>query len=605
MKRHHDMPFGARLLSQGGAEFRLWAPSAQQVDLVLNGQTQPQPMPAAADGWYATTAAATAGDRYAFRIDGDLIVPDPASRFNPDDVHGASQLIDPEAFDWPDDDWRGRPWHEAVIYELHIGCFTAAGTFAAAIERLDDLVALGITAIELMPVAAFPGTRGWGYDGVLNFAPEASYGPPHDLKRLVAAAHARGLMVLLDVVYNHFGPDGNYLYVYAQTFFDRTVNTPWGAAINFGGEGSRTVRDFFIHNALYWIEEFNFDGLRVDAVHAMHDASPLHFVDELAQAVRAAAGTHRHVHLVLENHANDAQRLARSAAGGPLLADAQWNDDVHHAMHVLATGESDGYYIDYADDPLGRLGRALAEGFAYQGDSSAYQQGQRRGTPSAGLPPLAFVNSIQTHDQVGNRAFGDRLEELAVAAEREQTLRALIACMLLSPPPPMLFMGEEFAASTPFLYFCDFAGDLARAVTEGRRAEFSRFEMFAEPSLRARIPDPNFKSTFDRSKLNWQERRADGHAQWWTLYRDLLALRREHLMPLLPHARSGVFNRPAPDCLQLQWPLGPGQHWHVRVNLSDTAVAGLAALPGTTVYASATPGPAMAPLSVQVTLEHP
>jgi len=604
MKRCHDMPFGARLLPQGGAEFRLWAPSAQQVELLLNGR--PQRLTAAAEGWYAGTAvAAMAGDRYAFRIDGDLTVPDPASRYNPDDVHGASQLVDPAAFDWPDDGWRGRPWHEAVVYELHIGCFTPAGTFAAAIERLDDLVALGITAIELMPVADFPGTRGWGYDGVLLFAPDASYGTPDDLKRLVAAAHARGLMVLLDVVYNHFGPDGNYLYVYAQTFFDRSVNTPWGAAINLGGEGSRTVRDFFIHNALFWIEEYQFDGLRIDAVHAMHDESPLHFVDELAQAVRAAAGSDRDVHLVLENHANDVHRLKRSANGGPLLADAQWNDDVHHAMHVLATGESDGYYIDYADDPLGQLGRALAEGFAYQGDASVYQPGQRRGTASAGLPPLAFVNSIQTHDQVGNRAFGDRIEELAVAAEREEPLRALVACMLLSPAPPMLFMGEEFAAGTPFLYFCDFTGDLAQAVTEGRRAEFSRFEMFAEPSLRARIPDPNFKSTFERSKLNWNERRADGHAQWWTLYRDLLSLRREHLMPLLPQARSGNFSRPAPDCLQLRWPLGSGRYWHLRVNLSGAAVAGLATLPGTTVYISPAPGPALSAYSVEVTLEQP
>jgi len=383
------------------------------------------------------------------------------------------------------------------------------------------------------------------------------------------------------------------------------VKTPWGAAINFGGEGSRTVRDFFIHNALYWIEEFQLDGLRIDAVHAMHDASPLHFVDELAQAVRAGAGIDRHVHLVLENHANDAHRLARSAGGAPLLADAQWNDDVHHALHVLATGESDGYYIDHADDPLGRLGRALAEGFAYQGDASVFEHGRRRGTPSAGLPPLAFVNSLQTHDQVGNRAFGDRIARLAVAAEREQPLRALVACLLLSPAPPMLFMGEEFAASTPFLYFCDFAGDLAQAVTEGRRAEFSRFKMFAEPSLRARIPDPNFKSTFDRSKLNWNERRADGHAQWWTLYRDLLSLRHQHLMPLLPQARSGNFTRPAPDCLQLRWPLGPGRYWHLRVNLSGAAVAGLAPLPGTTVYASAAPGSAMAAFSVQVTLEQP
>ncbi len=604
MKRHHDMPFGARLLAQGGAEFRLWAPSAQRVDLVLNGR--PAPLQARAGGWYAgTAAAAAAGDRYAFCIDGDLVVPDPASRYNPDDVHGASQLIDPGAFVWPDDGWCGRPWHEAVVYELHIGCFTAAGTFAAAIDHLDDLVALGITAIELMPVADFPGARGWGYDGVLLFAPDASYGTPDDLKRLVAAAHARGLMVLLDVVYNHFGPDGNYLYGYAQTFFDPAVQTPWGAAINFGGDGSRTVRDFFIHNALYWIDEFQFDGLRIDAVHAMHDRTALHFIDELAQAVRAGAGRQRQVHLVLENHANDARRLARSASGGAGLADAQWNDDLHHALHVLATGETDGYYIDYADDPLGHLGRALAEGFAYQGDASVFAQGQLRGTPSAALPPLAFVNSIQTHDQVGNRAFGERMAVLAAAADRAAPLRALVACLLLSPAPPMLFMGEEFAASTPFLYFCDFAGDLARAVTEGRRAEFGRFEMFAQAAVRARIPDPNAPSTFERSKLNWHERHADGHAQWWALYRALLALRRRHLMPLLPQARSGSFSRPAPDCLHLQWPLGPQRQWHLRLNLSGAAVPGLPALPGSTVYASAAPGPAMAPCSVQVTLVQP
>ncbi len=363
------------------------------------------------------------------------------------------------------------------------------------------------------------------------------------------------------------------------------------------------MRDFFIHNARYWIEEFHLDGLRIDAVHAMHDRSATHFADELAQAVRAGAGTERQVHLVLENHANDARRLARSAAGGALLADAQWNDDLHHAMHVLATGETDGYYSDYAADPLGDLGRALAEGFVFQGQASAFAQGQLRGTPSAGLPPLAFVNAIQTHDQVGNRAFGERIAALALAADRGPTLRALLACLLLSPAPPMLFMGEEFAASTPFLYFCDFAGDLARAVTEGRRAEFGGFAMFAEPALRARIPDPNAPSSFDRSKLNWQERHADGHASWWALYRDLLALRRDHLVPLLPQARSGRCSQPAPGCLHLQWPLGPHGHWHLRANLSAQAVAGLPALPGRSVHASAADGAGLAAWSVQVTLE--
>jgi maltooligosyltrehalose trehalohydrolase len=604
MKRIHDMPFGARLSPGGGADFRLWAPSAQRVELRLGASSQVrQVLKAEGDGWFAGHAPALAGDRYAFRIDGRLTVPDPASRSNPDDVHGSSALVDPGAFDWPDAEWRGRPWHEAVIYELHVGCFTPAGTFAAVIEHLDDLVGLGITAIELMPVGDFPGHRGWGYDGVLPFAPDASYGTPEDLKRLVAAAHARGLMVLLDVVYNHFGPDGNYLHAYAASFFNPQLHTPWGAAINFDGEGSRTVREFFIHNALYWLEEFHLDGLRIDAVHAMQDGSKTHFVDELAQAVRHGPGRGRHVHLILENDANDAQRLARATSGGPGLADAQWNDDVHHAMHVLSTAERDGYYLDYADDALGHLGRALAEGFSYQGDVSAHRHGARRGTPSGGLPPLAFVNSMQTHDQVGNRAFGERIATLAHEQARDDVLRALVACLLLAPSPPMLFMGEEFAASTPFLYFCDFSGDLALAVTQGRRAEFSRFEHFAQASQRARIPDPNLESTFLRSKLDWRQRRAEGHARWWTLYQHLLGLRRERLMPLLSQARSGRFSRPAADCLQVHWPLGPHHRWHLRVDLSSSAMPLPAPLPGETIYSSVAPGAPSASCAVLVTLE--
>lgn len=603
MKRCHAMPFGARLLPEGGALFRLWAPDAKRVELVLGGT--PQPMRSEPGGWHTARAAARAGDRYAFRLEDGLTVPDPASRHNPDDVHAASALVDPTAFDWPDDGWRGRPWHEAVIYELHIGCFTAAGTFAAAVDQLDDLVALGVTAIELMPVADFPGRRGWGYDGVLPFAPEASYGAPDDLKRLVAAAHARGLMVLLDVVYNHFGPDGNYLHAYASPFFNPGVHTPWGAAINFDGEGSRTVRDFFLHNALYWIDEFHLDGLRIDAVHAMHDRSPLHFVDELARAVRAGPGRTRPVHLVLENDANDAAHLVRDGDGRPQRADAQWNDDLHHALHVLASAETDGYYLDYADQPLGHFGRALAEGFAYQGEASAFRGGEPRGTPSAQLPPLAFVNSLQTHDQVGNRAFGERLAALAAAQERDTLLCALVACVLLAPSPPMLFMGEEFAAASPFLYFCDFAGELARAVTEGRRAEFARFAAFAGVAQRALIPDPNAESSFLRSKLDWAERRRDGHAQWWAHYQHLLALRRERLMPWLPGARSGRATLAGSDCLQLCWPLGAGRRWHLRLNLAASALPLLSPLPGEIVYASIEAAQGLAPHAVQVALEHP
>lgn len=607
MKHVHDMPFGAQLLG-GGARFRLWAPGAKRVELVRPGGrgSRTEPMAALGGGWFEREQdGAAPGQRYAFRIDGGLVVPDPASRSNPDDVHRASALVDPAAFDWPDDGWRGRPWHEAVIYELHVGCFTRDGTFRAVIDRLDDLVALGVTAIELMPVADFPGKRGWGYDGVLLFAPESTYGPPDALKRLVVEAHARGLMVLLDVVYNHFGPDGNYLHAYAaDAFFDASVGTPWGAAIAFDGAQRRTVRDFFIHNALYWIEEFQLDGLRIDAVHAMHDGSAPHVVDELAQRVRRAVGGSREVHLVLENHDNDAAHLVRDDRGRPRLADAQWNDDAHHAMHVLATGEHDGYYADYADAPLRHLGRALAEGFAYQGQSSVYG-GVARGTRSSHLPPLAFVNALQTHDQVGNRACGERIAVLAAQAGREDALRALVACLLLAPPPPLIFMGEAFAASAPFLYFCDFEGDLARAVTEGRRNEFRGFARFAAAAARAGIPDPNAEDTFRRSRIDWRERRRAPHAAWLALYTGLLQLRRQWLVPHLAGARPGAWSEPAPGTLRVSWPLGGAHRWHLLAQLADapgpTALADH--LPGQVVYRSHARDGGLPPWAVIVTRE--
>ena len=563
-------------------------------------------MQALAGGWFeCVLAQAQPGLRYAFRIDGGVVVPDPASRCNSDDVHGASQLTDPCAFDWPDTAWRGRPWSDAVIYEIHIGCFTPEGNFLAAIDRLDDLVALGVTAIELMPVADFPGRRGWGYDGVLLFAPESSYGTPDDLKQLIAAAHLRGLMVLLDVVYNHFGPDGNYLHVYAKPFFNSEVPTPWGAAINFDAAGNRTVRDFFIHNALYWIEEFHFDGLRIDSVHAMYDRSKTHFVDELALAIRNGPGRERAVHVILENHANDAARLVRDTDRQPRLASAQWNDDVHHAAHVLATGEIEGYYIDFSINPLNQFGISLAQGFAYQGEPSVYADGNPRGTPSAHLPPLAFVNAIQTHDQIGNRAFGDRIAQQATAAGGAQALRALVACVLLAPAPPMLFMGEEYAASTPFLYFCDFSGDLAAAVTRGRRAEFGRFARFSDPGVRDRIPDPCAESSFVRSKLDWRERTCAPHDNTLALYTGLLAVRQRELTPWLGEAQSGNWSRPAPGSLRISWPLGAGHRWHLLAQLAGHAGPRSLAdtLPGRTVYRSHAATDALPAWSVQVAIE--
>jgi maltooligosyltrehalose trehalohydrolase len=629
------MPFGTEPDDAGGAHFQLWAPGASRVELLEaadapasrgNGPADVPawsaalPMQAKPGGWFAHHAAAGAVPaRYAFRIDGGLVVPDPASRYNGPDVHGPSSVTDPLAFDWPDDGWRGRPWHEAVVYELHIGCFTPEGTFRAAIGKLDALVALGITAIELMPLADCPGRRGWGYDGVLLYAPRASYGTPDELKQLVAAAHARGLMVLLDVVYNHFGPDGNYLHAYAQPFFDESLHTPWGAGINFGGAGSGPVREFFIHNALYWLEEFHIDGLRLDAVHAMQDASTPHFLDELMQRVRAGPGAQRHVHLVLENEHNEADKLERDAAGRAVRADAQWNDDVHHALHVLVTGERDGYYADYAvapPGPIGRLGRALAEGFGFQGEPFGYLDGRARGTPSAHLPPTAFVDSMQTHDQIGNRAFGERIATLAAGAPAGGTpaLCAVVACVLLAPCTPMLFMGEEWAASTPFLYFCDFSGELATAVTQGRRAEFARFPRFSDPEVRDHIPDPNAASTFVASQLDWRERSQPPHAGWLALYTDLLRGRHDHLLPWLEGARSGTWSEPAPGTLRLCWPLAGGRRWHLLARLAahDAPVpADLpgGTLPGTLVYRShglnhgATDR--LPPWSVQVALEGP
>lgn len=558
------MPFGTEI-TPGGVRFRLWAPGCRQVLLHLGetGATEGRPMVACEDGWFELLARdAGAGTAYRFGVGDGLRVPDPASRSNPGDVHGASVVVDPAAFAWQDGAWRGRPWEEAVIYELHVGTFTSTGSFAAVIERLDDLADLGVTAIELMPVADFPGTRNWGYDGVLPFAPDSRYGRPEDLKALVQAAHARGLMVLLDVVYNHFGPEGNYLHAYAEPFFSTRRHTLWGAAINFDGPGSATVREFFIHNALYWLEEYHFDGLRLDAVHAIRDDSGRHILAELAARVHAAIGAGRRVHLVLENDANEARHLGRGGCA------AQWNDDLHHALHVLVTGEADGYYADYADTPARHLGRCLAEGFAYQGEVSAYRGHVPRGEASAQLPPHAFVSFLQNHDQIGNRAFGERLTRLAPAA----ALRAAAAVVLLAPAVPLLFMGEEAGATTPFLFFCDFGDDLREAVTRGRREEFRRFERFADPAAQAAIPDPSRIETFFASRLDWGEY-ARG-AAWRACYRTLLGVRRTAIVPLLPELEAGAarFEVLGPAAVRVRWPCRGGSCLHLLANLGDTGL---------------------------------
>jgi malto-oligosyltrehalose trehalohydrolase len=525
LRRARRMPFGAEARDDGVTRFRLWAPGARSVALWLEDRGRALPMPRDAEGWAELAVReAPPGTRYRFQIDGDLLVPDPASRFQPDDVHGPSEVVDPLAYTWSDADWTGLPAERLVFYELHVGTFTRAGTFSAAAERLDHLAALGVTAVELMPVSDFPGRRGWGYDGVLPFAPEACYGRPEDLKAFVDAAHARGLAVFLDVVYNHFGPEGNYLHRYAPAFFDPRHQTPWGAAINFDGPGSEIVRAFVVHNALYWLEEFHMDGLRLDAVHAIRDDSRSRVLVELARVVAAGPGSERPVHLVLENDANEARYLARD--GAPLYR-AQWNDDLHHALHVLLTGERGGYYADY-QPAAPALARALAEGFVYQGERSRYRD-RPRGEPSADLPPTAFVGFLQNHDQVGNRAFGERITALAAAP----AVRAATAVLCLAPSLPLLFMGQEWAAAEPFLFFSDLGPDIGPAVAEGRRREFARFPEFADAKARERIPDPQAPDTWERSTLDWSAAGRPPHRDWLDFHRALLRIRHAEIVPLL------------------------------------------------------------------------
>ncbi|WP_221930967.1 malto-oligosyltrehalose trehalohydrolase [Telmatospirillum sp. J64-1] len=568
MKRRHHMPFGTRI-EPDGVRFYLWAPDAREMELCLYGPqgNRLRKMVKLADGfWECLAEEAHAGCRYSFRVDGDLHVPDPASRWQPEDVHGPSEIIDPQAFDWQDGEWKGRPWEEAVLYELHVGTFTEEGTFAAIEKKLDYLADLGVTAVELMPVADFPGSRNWGYDGVLHFAPDSRYGRPEDLKRLVQACHARGLMAFLDVVYNHFGPDGNYLHVYAKKFFTDKHQTPWGAGINYDDEHSEVVRDFFVHNALYWLEEYHFDGLRFDAVHAIKDDSERHFLYELAERVREEFQEQREIHLVLENDDNAARFLDRDKETGHARHfTAQWNDDIHHVLHTIATGEDGGYYADYADDPLNKLGRCLAQGFAFQGEASPYRQGEKRGEPSAHLPPLSFVSFIQNHDQVGNRAMGERITALA---SREQ-VRAVAALYLMAPSIPMLFMGEEWAAREPFYFFCDFEGELSEAVREGRRKEFAGFPQFADPKAREAIPDPTSHDTFAACILDWTAATAEQHEEMRDFYREALRTRRREITWRLAGMQggSGGYELLGGRVLQASWMLGDSSRLEVIANL--------------------------------------
>jgi maltooligosyltrehalose trehalohydrolase len=584
MKRRHRMPFGVECRDDGSVRFRLWAPAARQVELAL-ANSRTFALDKHDDGWFElVTNAVAAGDQYQFRINGAQDIPDPASRFQPRDVHGPSQVVDPQDFEWQDADWSGRPWAQAVIYELHVGTFSPSGTFAGVTERIDYLADLGVTAIELMPVADFPGRRNWGYDGVLPFAPDSSYGVPDDLKRLVQTAHARGIMVLLDVVYNHFGPEGNYLNSYAPQFFTDRHCTPWGNGINFDGCESRTVRDFFIHNALYWLTEYHFDGLRLDAVHAIVDDSKPHFLDELGEAVRAAIAPDRHVHLVLENERNEVRHLLRDQKCLAKEYTAQWNDDIHHALHVLVTGERDGYYSDYAERPLAQLGRCLAEGFAFQGQPSRYAGDKPRGESSSALPPAAFISFLQNHDQIGNRAFGERIVKIA----DQRAVRAAAAILLLAPSPPMLFMGEEFGAQTPFLFFCDFEKELAAVVTAGRRNEFAKFDEFNDPGKRQRIPDPGAATTFEASRLDWNSLTRERSQEWLRFYRRLIELRHLHVMPHLASSSCAIqanYKIHGDPALTARWQFADGAKLTLLANLEAKPHSGLTCPASQIIYA--------------------
>jgi malto-oligosyltrehalose trehalohydrolase len=585
MKRRHEMRFGAECLAAGGVRFNLWAPAAARVDLCLADSRQRLQLDPNGDGWFELeTRAAGPGSLYKFQINRGQEVPDPASRFQPQDVHGPSEVIDPTAFDWRDGSWSGRPWSEAVIYELHVGAFSLPGTFSAVKQRLDYLADLGVTAIELMPLSDFPGKRNWGYDGVLPFAPDSVYGRPEDLKDLVQSAHARGIMMILDVVYNHFGPEANYLGVYAPQFFTPRHKTPWGNAINFDGAESRPVRDFFIANALYWLNEYRFDGLRLDAVHSLVDASTPHILNELAATVRDSVGSKRQIHLIVENERNQSSLLRRTAQCRPRAYDAQWDDDIHHTFHVLTTGEKDGYYSDYSVRPLELLARCLTSGFAYQGDVSAYGDGARRRESTEGLPLTAFVSFLQNHDQIGNRAFGERI---AILAE-PRAVRAATEILLLAPSVPLLFMGEEFGAKSPFLFFCDFEKELADAISAGRRNEFARFLRFNDPTAREGIPDPCAESTFKHSKLEWTSLLEPEHRGWFAFHRTLLKLRSQQILPLVADqcpvktAHEVVEGRG----LCARWNFAGGAELSLLANLSDQCVSGLAAGPGKLIYAS-------------------
>ena len=584
----NERHFGATLTADG-ASFRLWAPAAKRVDLLLD---KSHPLRRGKDGWFsADIPGIKAGARYKFRIDDEIDVPDPASAFQPDDVSGPSEVIDHGSYRWRAADWRGRPWQDTIVIESHVGTFTQQGTYRAMIDRLDHLVSAGITALELLPLADFAGARNWGYDGVLWYAPDSVYGRPDDLKALIDEAHLRGLMVFLDVVYNHFGPEGNYLGRYAPGFFTE-AQTPWGSAIDYRVP---QVRAFAIENALYWLREYRFDGLRLDAVHTIAELGEISMLHDLSAAAGdLAAETGRHIHLVLENDDNRVSVLDAEQDPPRGKYRAQWNDDYHHAWHVLLTVETQGYYRDYQRSPLHDIARALGSGFVYQGEASAHRDGQLRGESSGELAPTAFINFLQNHDQIGNRAFGDRLESIV----GPEAIEAALAITLLAPAIPMLFMGEEWGSKAPFPFFCDFKGDLAQAVRKGRRREYA----WAYAKYGDDVPDPLAPSTFQSAVLDWESRDTVGQKRL-ALVRELLSIRAREIVPRLAGARFGDAHAADNGLLTADWRLGDGAALKLTANLSNAVIAHQASETTGSLIWGGTPGNVLKPLSVFWRLE--
>jgi maltooligosyltrehalose trehalohydrolase len=510
-----------------GTVFRVWAPDASLVSIVRDGVGD-APMDKSSEGYFGVTLDdCHAGDLYRFKVDNQGPFPDPASRFQPHGVHGPSQVIDPSTFEWTDLVWKGIPRESLILYEIHVGTFTPKGSFQSAIERLPELQDLGITAIELMPVADFPGHRNWGYDGVSLFAPARCYGVPDDLRRLVDVAHQLGLAVFLDVVYNHFGPDGAYHSQFSRHYFSQAHCSPWGKGINFDGPHCGPVRKFFIENALRWIHEYHLDGLRLDATHAIVDSGNPHILASLVSAVKkSVSDSVRRVHLIAEDVGNLAHMVKPEIEGGWGL-DAVWSDDYHHQMRCALAGDRDGYFQDF-DGSARSIEETAKKGWFYCGQYAPFFQ-RKRGSDPCGLDYSRFVFFLQNHDQIGNRAFGDRLHHRIDPA----VFRAASVFLLMLPQIPLIFMGQEWAASTPFLYFTDHHPELGRLVTEGRRREFARFAAFSDPRMREAIPDPQAESTLEASRLIWKEREKDAHASVLRLYRSLIALRKS-----LPALRS-------------------------------------------------------------------